>query len=266
MKKFAVVLLALIFGVVGTVSAEEITEQEVTYSDGETQLKGFYAYPKNASSTLPGVLVVHEWWGHNDYARERTRKLARLGYAALALDMYGEGKTAGHPDKAGEFSSHVKKTAGLMEKRFNAALEYLKAQPQVENNKIAAIGYCFGGGVVLQMAREGVDLDAVVSFHGSLGTDDPAEKGEVKAEVLVLHGAADPFIPADHVAAFNKEMEQAGAKFEFVSYPGVKHSFTNPGADAVAKEFDLPLAYDKEADQDSWAKMQNLFQKVFQQG
>ena len=237
--------------------------QEVTYGAEGTTLKGYLAYDDAVKGKRPGVLVVHEWWGLNDYARKRARMLAELGYTALAVDMYGEGKTAGHPDDAGRFAGELRQNLPLAKARFLAALDFLRQQPTVDPEKIAAIGYCFGGGVVLEMARAGVDLDGVASFHGSLDTANPVTPGKVKAKVLVLNGADDPFVTPEQIAAFKQEMEAAGVDYRFVNYPGARHSFTNPEADAFGKKFNLPLAYDQEADRKSWQAMQDFFAGIF---
>jgi len=241
----------------------EIVAQPVDYKDSEVTLKGYLAYDDSIEKQRPGVLVVHEWWGHNEYARKRARMLAKLGYTALAVDMYGEGKSTQHPKEAKQFMMQVLENAEIGKSRFMAALNFLKKQPTVNPKQIAAIGYCFGGGVVLEMARRGVDLVGVASFHGSLNTKTPAQAGKVTAKVLVLHGEADQFIPPKKVAAFKKEMENAKVDLEFVGYPGVEHSFTNPDADKLAKELDLPIAYDKAADDASWEKLQTFFKTIF---
>jgi dienelactone hydrolase len=209
------------------------------------------------------VLVVHEWWGHNEHARNRARMLAEMGYIALAVDMYGDGKTANHPKDAGGFAGVVRNNLPLARERFEAALSTLQQDPHTDKSRIGAIGFCFGGAVVLEMARLGLDLKGVASFHGSLGTDQPAKKGVMKAQVLVLTGADDPMVKADTVEAFKKEMKAAGVKYDVVSYKGVKHSFTNPDADKFAKEFDMPVAYDKKADTDSWKRLGKFLKKVF---
>jgi dienelactone hydrolase len=208
--------------------------------------------------------VVHEWWGHNDYARKRAEMLAKLGYVALAVDMYGSGRQASHPDEAGKFAGAVAGNMPVAKARFKAAIDTLKAQQTVNSHNIAAIGYCFGGGIVLNMARQGVDLKAVVSFHGSLATQNPAERGNIKAKIRVFNGAADPLVKAEHIEAFKKEMKRAGADYELVNYPGAKHAFTNPHADQLGAKFSLPLAYQKQADEDSWRRMQVFFKQVFQ--
>jgi dienelactone hydrolase len=241
----------------------EVIGKEVDYRAGDTVLKGYLAYDDGIEGRRPGVLVVHEWWGHNAYARKRARMLAELGYTALAVDMYGEGKQARHPDEAGKFAGEVRKHMDIGEARFMAAMKLLQSQPTVDPDRIAAIGYCFGGGIVLEMARRGVDLDAVVSFHGSLGTDSPARKGAVKVPVLVLTGADDPFVPPEQVEQFRAEMDAAGVDYEIISYPGVKHSFTNPEADTYGKQFGLPLEYNAGADRQSWATMQEFLDEIF---
>ena len=244
-------------------AAAKVSGREVEYRTGDTVLKGYLAQDTALKGKRPAVLVVHEWWGHNEYARKRARMLAKLGYVALAVDMYGDGKTAQHPDEAGKFAAEVMKNKAVGEARFNAALEFIKQQPSVDPTRIAAIGYCFGGGVVLHMARQGADLKGVASFHGSLATDAPAKPGAVKAKVLVFTGEADKLIPPEQVAAFKDEMTRAGASFRVVGYPGAMHSFTNPDADAFAKKFILPMAYDKKADLDSWAQTKKFFKEIF---
>ncbi len=235
----------------------------VEYKADGTVLKGYLAWDDAVSSARPGVLVVHEWWGHNEYARMRARMLAELGYTALAVDMYGEGKTADHPDTAGKFSGEVRKNLPLARKRFEAALRLLRQHKTVDPKRIAAIGYCFGGAIVLEMARQGVDLMGVVSFHGALNTEHPARPGKVKTRVLVLNGAADPFIKPEAIEAFKKEMQTAGVDYRFINYPGAKHAFTNPQASELGKKFNLPLEYHPEADKQSWAEMRAFFDRLF---
>jgi dienelactone hydrolase len=243
-----------------------VVGEEVSYQAGDTTLKGYLARDTAMQGKRPGILVVHEWWGHNEYARERARQLAELGYVALAVDMYGDGKTADHPDDAGKFASAVRSNLPLMQARFEAAHAFLNSQPDVNPEQNAAIGYCFGGGVVLEMARSGTDLNGVVSFHGSLAGGSTASPNAVKARILVINGADDPFVTAEQIAAFKAEMDAAGAEYTFINYPGVKHSFTNPGADAFGEKFGLPLVYDAKADADSWAEMQAFLRSVFGSG
>jgi len=240
-----------------------IKNEEVTYTAGDVTMKGYLAYDDAKKGKRPGVLVVHEWWGHNEYARKRARLLAEMGYVALAVDMYGDGKQAAHPDDAGKFAGAVMQNVEGAKARFMAAMDLLKKNPNTDPKRIAAIGYCFGGGVVLHMARFGADLKGVVSFHGSLGTQTPAPAGKVKAKVLVCNGADDGFISQEQIATFKKEMTDAKVDFQFISYPGAKHSFTNPDADQYAKQFGMPIAYNAEADKKSWEDMQAFFKKIF---
>jgi dienelactone hydrolase len=240
-----------------------IIGEPVMYKSGDFSMQGYLAYDDSLSEKRPGILVVHEWWGQNQYARARARMLAELGYTALAVDMYGEGKLAQHPDEAGKFSAEVRQNLPAATQRFKAAMEILKKHPTVDADHIAAIGYCFGGGVVLEMARQGLDLDAVVSFHGSLTTASPAKPGMIKARILVCHGADDKFTTPQDIQAFKQEMAAAGADYTFISYPDAKHSFTNPGADIYAEKFNLPLGYNQAADKKSWQDMQDFLNETF---
>ncbi len=239
--------------------------RSITYRAGETELEGYLALPRGLGATtpVPGVLVIHEWWGHNEYARSRAVQLAQLGYAALAVDMYGGGRNTGHPADAQAFMQEAMGEPGAVEARFRAGLERLHAEPGVDGSRTAAIGYCMGGAIALNMARAGADLDAVASFHGSLGTETPAAPGAIQAKLLVATGADDSFVPPEQVEAFEAEMQASGADFEVVRYPGVVHGFTNPAATAKGEEFELPLRYDEQADQDSWERMKALFADAF---
>lgn len=241
----------------------DIRTEEVSYQVGDTTLKGSLSWDANIKDPRPGILVVHEWWGLNDYVRKRARMLAEAGYTALALDMYGDGKEAKHPDDAMKFMQAAISDRDVAKQRFLAAYELLAEHPSSKPSDISAIGYCFGGAVVLDMARQGVDLDGVVSFHGSLGTPSPARKGQVKSKVLVLHGADDQLVPPEQVAAFEKEMDAAGVDYELIAYPGAKHAFTNPAATENGKKFGLPLAYDADADAKSWAEMSAFFEELY---
>lgn len=242
----------------------DIKTENVTYTANDTTLKGFLAYDAAESGPRPGVLVVHEWWGHNDYVRERAEMLAAMGYTALALDMYGDGKSTTHPDDANKFMMEVFNNMEAGTARFVAARDILESHATTIDSKTAAIGYCFGGNIVLQMARRGMDLDGVASFHGNLSTQNPAQPGDVKAPMLVLHGADDPFVPAEQVEAFKQEMEAAQADMTFIAYPGAVHAFTNPGADALGAAHDLPLAYNEAADKQSWAELEKFLDEVFE--
>jgi dienelactone hydrolase len=226
-------------------------------------MKGYLAYDENIKGRRPGVLVIPEWWGVNEYAYKRARMLADLGYTALVVDMYGNGQEAMTPDEAGKLSSEVMKNLDVAKGRFTAAMDLLKGLPTVDPTRMAAIGYCFGGGVVLNMARQSVDLKGVVSFHGSLRAVEPAKPGSIKAKSLVLTGADDSLVPPEQVETFKREMEAAGADFRVISYPGAKHSFTNPDADALGKKFNMPVAYNPEADQKSWNEMKIFLETTF---
>lgn len=236
---------------------------EVGYATDSVQMKGYLAFDENLSEKRPGIIIVHEWWGHNNYVRERADMLAELGYTALALDMYGDGKLAKHPDDAGKFAMSVITNLEVASDRFNAALELLKGHETVDVENIAAIGYCFGGSVVLTMANTGAELDAVAAFHSGVQLPVMPTK-ELKARVLVCNGGEDPFIPPETVTAFKSAMDSVGASYQYIEYPGVQHSFTSKEADANGEKFNLPLAYDADADQQSWTSMKALFDEVFQ--
>lgn len=260
MKKL---LFAALLLTATSASYAAIQAREVTYAANGTTLKGYLAYDDAAKTKRPGVLVVHEWWGHNEYARKRARMLAEQGYTALALDMYGDGKQAHHPDDAGKFATEVSQNAPMAKARFDAAYNLLGQDKTVDAANIAAIGYCFGGSVVLNMARTGAPLKAVASFHGGLSPQQPAAPGKVKARIAVFTGEDDPMIPPAQITAFRQEMDKAGASYKVVSYPGVTHSFTNPDADEYARKFKLPLAYNAAADKASWDAALSFLAEAF---
>ena len=251
-------MAALLLG--ATAASAEIKTKTVEYSAGGTPLRGFIAWDDAKAAKRPGILVVHEWWGHNEHARNQARRFAEAGYVAFALDMFGNGKVAAHPDDAMKFATEATKDPAVASARFNAALAELKKDPHVDVTKIGAVGYCFGGTVVLSQARLGADLDAVVSFHGGLSGLPPARPGAVKARVLVLTGGADPMVPHDQVEAFERDMTAAKARYQVVVYPGAKHAFTNPEAGTHG----MPqLAYDAAADKKSFADAIGMLQEVF---
>jgi dienelactone hydrolase len=223
----------------GTATAE-VKLDRVEYKAGDTELKGWIAYDDDSKGRRPGVVVVHEWWGLNDYTKTRARMLAEAGYVAFAADMYGDGKVTEHPKEAGEWAGAVRANKEIASQRFNAAVAQLKANSHVDPRHMAAIGYCFGGSVVLSMAMSGADLDGVVSFHGGLPTD-PAS-GKITASILVCHGAADAMATPEQIQTFQKNLADAGADWEFISYANAKHGFSNPGAEA----------YNEKADKRSW--------------
>lgn len=240
-----------------------IHHEAIEYSANGSTMKGYLAYDASKPGERPGVLVIHEWWGLDDYIRRRAEMLAEMGYTALAVDMYGDGKTGDNPEEAGALMNGILGDMETGTARIKAGYECLSSQPQTDSSKIAAIGYCFGGAMVLHAARIGMDLNAVVSFHGALGSFHKPAPGSVKAEVLVCHGAADSLVPDEQVDAFKQEMDEARASYSFVAYDGALHGFSNPAATARGQQYGLPLAYDEKVDQQSWQAMQDLFDKVF---
>jgi dienelactone hydrolase len=263
MKELLLAMSMSIFCLGGPSAYAAVQGKEVVYEADGAKLRGYIAYDDSIKGRRPGVLVVHEWWGQNEYARKRARMLAELGYTALAVDMYGDGKVVDNPDDARKLAGEVYSNLPLEKARFEAAMNLLRKQATVEPDKLAAFGYCFGGGVVLNMARMGEDLKGVASFHGGLGTTTPAQPGEIKARIISFSGDADPTIGPDKVAAFRQEMEHADADFRVVTYPGAKHAFTNPAADVMGKKFNLPIAYDAKADKDSWEQARVFLREVF---
>lgn len=243
----------------------KIKTETVNYEVAGEPFQGTLSYDDSIKDKRPGVLVVHEWWGHNAYAKKRAEMLAKLGYTAFALDMYGKGKLAGHPDDAKKFMEAATANMKVAEVRFNTALHLLQNQPSVDAGKIAAIGYCFGGGMVLSMAKVDSELAGVVSFHGALGMSANVKPVSVpvKTKVLVFNGADDSFIPQEQIDAFKQDMKAIGADYEFVNLPAAKHGFSNPEADNFAKKFGMPLKYDERADKESWEKTQAFFKKIF---
>ena len=244
-------------------SAADIRTEEVTYSSSDTELKGYIAWDASVEGPRPGILVVHEWWGRNDYPCRRARELAALGYTAMALDMYGHGKLADNPDEAGALMNAVVEDMETGRARFQAALDVIRNHSTVDATRIGAIGYCFGGGVVLHMARVGMDLGVVASFHGSLPLAITPGVEKMETRVAVYNGEADPFVSAEAIEAFKTEMEQAGAHCDFVQLPGALHAFTNPVATANGEKYGIPLRYDEAADQVSWGHMQMVLKEVF---
>ena len=242
-----------------------IQSREINYSATGVDMKAYIAWDGSVESQRPGILIVHEWWGLGDFVRTRADTLAALGYTAMAVDMYGDGRTADNPDAAGALMNDLLSDLEAVRARFNAALAELKNHPSVDPAKSAAIGYCMGGGIVLHMARYGADLDAVASFHGSLplGVAPAGEGADVSARIAVYHGEDDVFIPDDAIAEFKAEMQKTGADCLFVTIPGAVHAFTNPGATASGEKFGIPLRYNELADRCSWDHMQLVLQSAF---
>ena len=247
-----------------TTTAKEIKmkEDNVSYTSDSVTMNGYVVYDENKEGPRPAVLVVPEWWGLNDYVKGRAKQLADLGYIAMAVDMYGNGKTVDNPEDAGKMATPFYQNPQMAKARFDAALAKLKSYAQADQSKIAAIGYCFGGAQVLNMARMGSDLKGVVSFHGNLVGVAP-DKNLLKADVLVCHGAADPFVPQSDVDKFKKQMDSIGAKYTFKAYEGATHAFTNPNATAVGEKFKIPIAYNVAADSASWNDMKSFFSNIF---
>jgi len=238
-----------------------IKEEPVTYSVGGKNFNGYVTYDSNQVGKRPAVLVVHEWWGLTDYPRSRAKKLAELGYIAMAVDMYGEGKTAADPKEAQVLATPYYKDPTLAKTILDAAINTLKGFPQTDTSKMAAIGYCYGGFIVLNAAKLGADLKGVVSFHGGLEGVQP-NKDLLKAKILVCHGAADQF-ENPHVAEFKKQMDSVGASYTFKEYPNATHAFSNPGATELGKKFNMPIEYNAAADTASWNDMKAFFAKIF---
>jgi dienelactone hydrolase len=247
-------MLALSLMLFAATASAAVVGRDVSYKAGDVVMKGFLAYDDALKDKRAGVLVVPEWWGVNDYARKRARMLAEAGYVALVVDMYGNGEVADDPKAAAALAGAVTKNPPLALARFQAAEKFLGQQPNVKRDDLAALGYCFGGGVVLNMARAGEPLKAVLSYHGLLATDRPAKPGAIKAKIAVFYGEADAIVPPAQLEAFKAEMANAQADYMLVTYPGAKHAFTNREADSYAAQFGLPVKYDPAADQDAWTR------------
>jgi len=234
--------------------------QMVEYKQGDVLLEGYLSYDDSFKGKRPGILVVHEWKGLNAYAQRRADMLARLGYVAFAADIYGKGIRPQTIAQAGAMAGKFKADRALLRARVNVALDVLKAPSNVDASRLAAIGYCFGGTAVLELARSGADVKGIVSFHGGLSTPTPQDAKNIKGKVLALHGAADPFVGADEVAGFEKEMKDAKVDYRLIKYPGAMHGFTNPDN----KGIDPPGAlYNEAADKASWEEMQKFFKEIF---
>ncbi|HEV3085109.1 MAG TPA: dienelactone hydrolase family protein [Gemmataceae bacterium] len=244
---------------VGSASAD-LQTKKIAYKHGDLECQGYLAWDDAVQGPRPGVLVVHEWWGLNNYARGRAEQLAKLGYVAFAADMYGEGKVTEHPKEAGAMAAKVRANVQDWRKRAATALDVLMAQPQCDKTRLAAIGYCFGGSTALELAYAGADLKAVVTFHAALPAPKAEEAKQIKATLLVCHGADDKFIPEQAIKSFRDALDKAGVKYEFVSYPDTVHSFTVPGAD----KHNIPgMKYNKSADEDSWKRLVALLAEKF---
>lgn len=241
--------------------APKLKQETVGYTVDSLKMQSYVVYDENVGGKRPAVLVIHEWWGLNDYAKRRANMLAEMGYIAMAVDMYGNGRMGNDPGAAQALAMPFYQNPAMAKKHFDMALEELKKNPNVDQSKIAGIGYCFGGGMLLNLARMGEPLNGVVSFHGSLlGT--PADKNLTKAEILVCHGEKDDFVNAE-VAPFKKQMDSIGKSYTFKSYPGATHAFTNPDATEMGKKFNMPIEYNAAADSASWNDMKDFFARIF---
>ena len=240
-----------------------IKGEEVTYTSAEgIPLKGYVAYSTTVKGKRPAVVVIHEWWGSNAYVRKRADMLAQLGYIAIAVDMYGEGKQGNNPKEAGELATPFYTNPDLVKARIEAAVLKLKEYSETDAANMACIGYCFGGSMSLYAAKLGMDFKGVVSFHGGLAGV-PAEAGVTKAKILVCHGAADKFISDAELKNFRDNLDSVKADYKFISYPGAVHAFSNPEATNMGKKFSIPIEYNEVADKKSWADMQVFFKSVF---
>jgi len=268
MKKNSIILSVILITMV-TVNVSfgqkspsfKIKEEKVTYSIGDKTFNGVIVYGENQKGKRPAVLVVHEWWGLTDYPVMRARKLAELGYIAMAVDMYGDGKIAANPTEAQELATPFYKDPQLSKTRLEAALAKLKEYKQTDSQNIFAIGYCFGGSVVLNSAKLGTELKGVVSFHGGLAGV-PANKDLLKAKILVCHGGIDKFVSENEINIFKAQLDSIGADYKFIVYPNATHAFTNPDATKIGKQFNMPIEYNEKADADSWNDMTLFFNKV----
>ena len=241
----------------------KLKEETVTYKLDSSTRNNFVVYDENIEGKRPAVLIIHEWWGLNDYAKMRARELAKLGYIAMAVDMYGDNKMGDDPGAAEKLAGPFYMKPETAKPIFDAALNKLKEFEQTDATKVAAIGYCFGGAQVINLAKMGEELKGVVSFHGNLAVMPPS-KDLTKAPILVCHGAIDEYVPKTEVEIFKKQMDSVGAKYTVKVYEGATHSFTNPNATAMGEKFKLSVAYNAAADTASWKDMKDFFHQIFQ--
>jgi len=249
-------------GADSTATKPTITEESVTIQVDTVTLNSTVAFSDDTTAKKPIVLIVPEWWGLDDYAKGRAKQLAELGYLALAIDFYGNGRIAENPDQAKALATPFYTNPQLGLSRLQAALAKAKTYPQADTTRIAAIGYCFGGSMVLNGAKLGLPVNGVVSFHGGL-QGVPPQKDLTKAKILVCHGAADPFVPAQDVATFRKQLDSLSIPYTFKEYAGATHAFTNPASTANGKKFNMPIEYNAAADTASWNDMRTFFGEIF---
>lgn len=243
-----------------TMAEANVHTETVVYTQGDATLEGFLAYPEDSTRPLPGVLVVHDWSGPGPYSRRRAEQLAEAGYVAFAIDMYGQGVRPTTMEEKAKQAGIYRSDRALMRARARAGLDVLLANPRVDAKRVAAIGYCFGGGTALELARSGAPLAGVVSFHGNLDTPNPTDAKAIKAKLLICHGADDPFVPAEQVSAFQKEMKDAGVDYQFIAYSGAVHAFTQKEA---GNDNSKGAAYNEAADRRSWQAMRDFFAEIF---
>jgi dienelactone hydrolase len=260
MRKTLGILVAALVLAAGLPAQARLQHRMVEYRQGDAVMEGYLVYDDARSGKRPGVLVVHEWMGIGPYAMKRADQLAQLGYVAFAADIYGKGVRPRNQQEAGAQSGKYRGNRPLLRQRVNAALDVLKQEPHTDTGRLAAIGYCFGGTTVLELARSGAEVAGVVSFHGGLGTPSPADARQIKGKVLVLHGADDPFVKAEEVQAFEDEMRKGGVDWQLVAYGGAVHSFTNP---AAGNDNSKGAAYNERAERRSWEAMKAFFADIF---
>ncbi|HEY4999104.1 MAG TPA: dienelactone hydrolase family protein [Usitatibacter sp.] len=239
-----------------TAAEAKVVTKTIAYDFEGKMMQGYLAYDDKKSGARPAVLVVHEWWGLNDYTKSRTRQLAAMGYVAFAADMYGEGKTTSDPKEAQAWSSEAGSQPGMLAARSKAALDVLEKQPQANPKALAAIGFCFGGSTVLQLAYSGAPLKSTVTFHGVLGVPTDEQARKIHGTILVLHGAEDGFVKPETIDAMKKALDAAKVDWYMVTYANAVHAFSNPGADS----YKIPgIGYNKNAADRSWDEMARLF-------
>lgn len=257
----ASVCLTIAVLLVAATAEAAVKTKTVNYKDGDQECVGFLAWNDESGDHTPGVLVFHEWWGLNDHARNSAKRLAEMGYVAFCADMYGDGKVTEHPKDAQGMATEARKNVATWRKRAQAALTQLKQHPKVDKEKIGAIGYCFGGSTALQLSYTGEPIAAVCTFHAALPSPSAEEAKQIKARILVCHGADDSFIPPAAVTSFKKALDEAKVVNQIVQYPGAVHSFTVPEADKL----NIPgMKYNKTADEESWKQMTQLFNEMLQ--
>ncbi|MBF0570474.1 MAG: dienelactone hydrolase family protein [Candidatus Omnitrophica bacterium] len=258
-RPWSIFLACLVLKGLTPSASAALIKETVEYKQGDAALEGYLVYDDALNGKRPGIMVVHEWKGLNDYAKRRADMLAQLGYVAFAADIYGKGIRPQTFADAGAMAGKFKADRALLRARVNVGLDVLKSLPDVDVSQLAAIGYCFGGTAVLELARSGAEIKGIVSFHGGLSSPSPTDARNIKAKVLVLHGAADPFVKAEEVSAFEKEMADAKVNYRLIKYPGAMHGFTNPD-----NKGDPPGAlYNEAADKASWIEMQKFFKDIF---